>query len=249
MMDDNNLKMRTVGSVALYILSAVMLFLDWFSTQYGAIKLSLLEMKSLAQNVDGAEAAAMGSLIIAGVAILIAIVGAIGKKRSYGIAAPIATVITLLVAVWLCSEADDWLKLTAAPFLALIFAVAGLMIAPATTSVQSQSASVQSARTGGVLIAESGDYAGAEFELSDGETLVLGRDPAMCSIVFEDHNVSRQHCAIRYSAAEDKYYVTDLSSNGTFLEDGIRLQPQTETAVERGEKIYLSNQKDVFTLG
>ena len=55
---------------------------------------------------------------------------------------------------------------------------------------------------------------------------------------------------IREAAAhpEKMYYVTDLSSNGTFLEDGIRLQPQTETAVERGEKIYLSNQKDVFCL-
>lgn len=245
--NNNNLQMRTVGSIALYLLSAVMLFLDWFSAPYGMVKLSLLEMKSLAKNVDGAEAAAIGSLIITGVAILIAIVGVIGKKRSYGIAAPIAAVITLLVAVWLCSEAEGRFELTAAPFLALVFAAAGLLIAPATTSTQSVSA--QPVRTGGVLVAESGDYAGAEFELSDGETLVLGRDPAMCSIVFEDYNVSRQHCAIRYNAAENRYYVTDLSSNGTFLEDGIRLQPQTETAVERGEKVYLSNQKDVFILG
>lgn len=246
-MDNKQMKLQTAGSIALYILSAVMLFLDWFSLLLGTLQLSLLEVKDNFSFIsDSAGTYITIALILAGVAILVAIVGAVEKKRSYGIGAAVITGAMLIAALIVCSKAENGVKLTAAPFLALVFAVAGLLLTPTAASKQT---AAQPDHTGGVLIAVSGDYAGAEFGLSDGETLVLGRDPAMCSIVFEDHNISRQHCAIRYSAAEKMYYVTDLSSNGTFLEDGIRLQPQTETAVERGEKIYLSNQKDIFTLG
>lgn len=245
-MDNKKMKLQTAGSMVLYILSAVMLFLDWFSLRLGTLRLSLLEVKDNFSFIsDSAGTYITIALILAGVAILVAIVGAVEKKRIYGIGAPVITGAMLIAALIICSKAENWVKPTAAPFLALVFAVAGLFLIP---TVAPEQTAAQSGRTGGVLVAVSGDYAGAEFGLSDGETLVLGRDPAMCSIVFEDHNISRQHCAIRYSAAEKMYYVTDLSSNGTFLEDGIRLQPQTETAVERGEKIYLSNQKDVFCL-
>ena len=252
-MDDKNLKMRTMGSIALYVLSAVMLFLDWFSVATDPV--NLLEVKDFASYFSTEVSVYVTiALILAGVAILAAIIGMLGSKRSYGIGAPVVTGAMLIAALLLSAEVNaeahiNLIKLTAAPYLAFVFSAAALAVAPGSLFEQEQEDDAQAIHAGGVLIAESGEYAGAEFELSDGETLVLGRDPAMCSIVLEDRNISRQHCSIRYSAAEGKYYVTDLSSNGTFLEDGIRLQPQTEIAVERGEKVVLSNQKEIFTLG
>lgn len=245
---NNNLKIRMAGSIILYILSAVMLFLDWFTTPYGTVQLNLLKVKDYSSYFsESAGTYVTIALILAGVSILVAIVGVVEKNRIYGIGAPVVAGVMFIAALMVCSETENLLKLTAAPFLALAFAAAGLLAFPATDSTKSNG--LQSNSTGGVLIAVSGDYAGAEFKLSGGETLVIGRDPAMCSIVIEDHNISRQHCSIRFNVDDNKYYVTDLSSNGTFLEDGIRLQPQTETAIERGEKVYLSNQKESFLLG
>ena len=61
-----------------------------------------------------------------------------------------------------------------------------------------------------------GALAGAQFPL--GKMLTLGRDPALCNVVFppQTQGVSRRHCAVESRA--DGVYVMDLgSSYGTFL--------------------------------
>lgn len=252
-MNENGLKIKAAGSIVLYVLSGVMLFGDWFSISKETI--SLTEINEIASYISPeASTYVTVALILACVAILAAVIGVFCKRWVYGAGAPAITGAMLIAALVIAARINDEIRyklveLTAAPYLAFFFAAAALLVAPKLLIKQDQDGDKRINRIGGVLIAESGDYAGAEFELSDGETLVLGRDPAMCSIVLEDHNISRQHCSIRYSSADGKYYVTDLSSNGTFLEDGVRLQPQTEFAMERGERIYLSNQKDIFVLG
>lgn len=102
---------------------------------------------------------------------------------------------------------------------------------------------------GGVIKGVCGAYKGATFTIEDGETLTFGRDPAICHVVFETSNISRAHCTIRYSAAENSYYVKDTSRNGTYYADGIRMQPQREMPVTAGEKIYLDNPNEMFRLG
>lgn len=252
-MNENGLRIKAAGSIVLYILSGVMLFLDWFSISKETI--SLTEINEIASYLSPEVSTYVTvALVLACMAILAAVIGVLCKKWICGVGAPVITGAMLIAAFLIATEINDEIRyklieLTAAPCLALIFAAVALIVTPKPLIKHNQEDNKQINRIGGVLIAESGDYAGAEFELPDGETLVLGRDPAMCSIVLEDHNISRQHCSVRYSSAEGKYYVTDLSSNGTFLEDGVRLQPQTEFAMERGERIYLSNQRDIFVLG
>ena len=181
-------------------------------------------------------------------ALLAAIVGVFRGKRIWGIGMPLITVGTVIASLIATNDvktilrelfdSTDTLKLTIFPFLAVILAMAGFIVAPNSTGKKSRSA--------GALIGVGGVYAGSEFVMSDGETLILGRDPATCNIVLNDENISRQHCAVRYSAKEGKYFVTDLSKNGTFSEGGIRLQPQMETALMKGERIFLGNKKDIF---
>ena len=66
------------------------------------------------------------------------------------------------------------------------------------------------------LTGVSGALAGAQFSL--GKMLTLGRDPALCDVVFppQTAGVSRRHCAVE--ARADGVYVMDLGSScGTFL--------------------------------
>lgn len=76
-----------------------------------------------------------------------------------------------------------------------------------------------------------GEYAGKQLRLSAGATLVLGRDSEHCNLVFESQQISRIHCEIRFSAADNCYYVTDCSSyeNGT-LANG---HPMKKNVAER----------------
>ena len=99
-MDNKQMKLQTAGSIVLYILSAVMLFLDWFALPLGTLQMSLLEVKDNFSFVsDSAGIYITIALILAGVAILVAIVGAVEKKRSYGIGAAVITGAMLIAAL------------------------------------------------------------------------------------------------------------------------------------------------------
>jgi pSer/pThr/pTyr-binding forkhead associated (FHA) protein len=93
-------------------------------------------------------------------------------------------------------------------------------------------------------------YSGANFPLEVGEELIIGRDAALCHIVLNRgaEKISRQHCVIRFDTAEQMYVVTDLSSNGTYLNNGTQLSPNTPTKVPRGGGIYLATQTNQFNL-
>ena len=92
-----------------------------------------------------------------------------------------------------------------------------------------------------------GDRAGARKELLNGESIIIGRDPQVADFVVdratEGSRVSRRHCEVQYVAEHNVFYVTDLSSNGTTLEDGTKLLANVKTPIKRGTIIILP--KDV----
>ncbi len=62
-----------------------------------------------------------------------------------------------------------------------------------------------------------GPNAGAEFFMQAGKTYVLGKDPELCDIVFQDLSVSRQHARITVDESE-QVFIEDLGSrNGTLV--------------------------------
>jgi uncharacterized membrane protein YhaH (DUF805 family) len=95
-----------------------------------------------------------------------------------------------------------------------------------------------------------GMYAGTSFPLNDGEELVIGRDAALAHIVISANGekISRQHCTISFDPSGQTYLVTDYSSNGTYMNNGSRLNQRTPTRIQRGSVIYLSNQSNSFRL-
>ncbi len=62
-----------------------------------------------------------------------------------------------------------------------------------------------------------GPNAGAEFYMHKGKTYVLGKDPELCDIVFQDLSVSRQHARLAVDE-NDMVFIEDLGSrNGTLV--------------------------------
>ncbi len=75
-----------------------------------------------------------------------------------------------------------------------------------------------------VLKVIAGPNTGAEFALQKGSTYIVGKDPHLCDIVFQDLSVSRQHA--RLSADEDnRIFLEDLGSRNGVLING-ELVPQ-----------------------
>ena len=88
-----------------------------------------------------------------------------------------------------------------------------------------------------------GSMEGRQFELVDGKTYTVGKDSNLANILFDaSYNmVSRVHCTITYSAKFDKYFVIDCSSNGTFLQNGVRISKNTRTPIARGTIVKLAD--------
>lgn len=104
---------------------------------------------------------------------------------------------------------------------------------------------------GVVITGVSGIYAGVPFDVGNGKEIVLGRDPTVSNVVFDQGciNVSRRHCSIRYDQDGDRFIVTDTSKNGTFTSDHQRLIADVSTPLPRGTIICLGDQKNTFRLG
>jgi type III secretion system YscD/HrpQ family protein len=64
-----------------------------------------------------------------------------------------------------------------------------------------------------------GPNAGAEFNMQPGATYLIGKDPTLCDIVFQDLSVSRQHS--RISVDEEQHiFIEDLGSRNGILING-----------------------------
>lgn len=108
----------------------------------------------------------------------------------------------------------------------------------------------QPAQAAHTVFGLSGMYSGASFELAAGQQVCIGRDPAYCQIVISSggESVSRKHCLVRFDPAVGCFYVTDYSSNGTFLENGTRLSPNIPTPLNPGTVIILGSRANAFRL-
>lgn len=102
---------------------------------------------------------------------------------------------------------------------------------------------------GGIAFS-SGSCAGYEIPITAGEMVVIGKDPAQCSVIIDRSykKVSRVHCMVEYDAAQDLYIVTDRSTNGTNVVGGMRLQPGSASYLQRGAVLNLAGTDSIFRL-
>ncbi|MEE0419094.1 MAG: FHA domain-containing protein [Lachnospiraceae bacterium] len=98
----------------------------------------------------------------------------------------------------------------------------------------------------GSVMLLTGQYKDAVIPVRSGEEIILGRDKGQCHLIFENPHVSRVHCGIRYNPGENKYLITDYSTNGTFLKDGSRIEKNQPVKCRRGTVIVLGKSQEEF---
>lgn len=69
----------------------------------------------------------------------------------------------------------------------------------------------------------SGPNTGAEFNMHPNTTYILGKDPNLCDIVFQDLSVSRQHAELS-SSDKQQVFIEDLGSRNGVLINGELIQ-------------------------
>lgn len=120
-----------------------------------------------------------------------------------------------------------------------------------TAYTQSVSGYVQSQNITGVqknkqaigspIIEVLGDYR-RKINVPDNYTIKVGRSNRECDLVVnKDTIISRVHLLIAYERDLGKFVVTDKSSNGVFLDGGIRLQKDKSTLIDAGTVMYLAD--------
>lgn len=100
----------------------------------------------------------------------------------------------------------------------------------------------------GSVLGTCGIYSGSKLELKMNEQIMIGRDSNECNLIIVAPKVSRKHCLVQYLGSAG-YKVTDFSSNGTFMSNGVRLPKNHPTIVPAGTIIQLGNQENMFQLG
>lgn len=95
----------------------------------------------------------------------------------------------------------------------------------------------------------SGEFAGAEMEIREGEEIILGRDPSLCHLVFTDSKISRKHCGVRYNPQTNTYMVKNYSMNGTRFASGQMVSSDVFVEVVPGNIIELADGREEVVLG
>ena len=104
----------------------------------------------------------------------------------------------------------------------------------------------------GCIILLNGAMAGGRIKVAAGEKMLVGKDASVCNVVIDKtfRHASRQHCVVTYDAKENKYRVTDMSSNGTFYAlNNERLPKGRSAKVDPGTRLLLGNEECSIELG
>lgn len=97
------------------------------------------------------------------------------------------------------------------------------------------------------LVGRSGIHGNKEWLVEN--ELILGRDASVCQLVYpnSERGVSSVHCKVQ--SINGMVQVTDMgSTNGTFLDTGVRLAPHTPQMLQSGQGFYLGDKMNSFAV-
>lgn len=97
------------------------------------------------------------------------------------------------------------------------------------------------------LIGRTGVHSSAEMPVS--QEILMGRDAKVCQLVYPstERTISSVHCKLQ--VINEEVYLTDMNStNGTFLENGTKLIPQSPVRIMNGQGFYLGNSNNAFVI-
>ena len=79
--------------------------------------------------------------------------------------------------------------------------------------------------------------------------LTIGRDSSNCQIVYNQSTpgISGKHCTIYYDSSTGLFTLTDLNSSyGTFLSNGLKLNPHTPVSLKPNDSFYVGDKANVL---
>lgn len=97
------------------------------------------------------------------------------------------------------------------------------------------------------LVGYSGIYTHKEFAV-EGD-VIIGRNASVSQLVYPgtEKNISGMHCKVQNHGGN--ITLMDLgSTNGTFLQNGQRLSPNTPYTLQAGVSFYLGDRSNMFTI-
>lgn len=97
------------------------------------------------------------------------------------------------------------------------------------------------------LVGRSGIHGNKELPVES--EIIIGRDAAVCQLVYpsSERNISSVHCKV--SNINGTVQITDMgSTNGTFLDTGVRLAPHAGQVLQSGQGFYLADRNNAFAI-
>ena len=107
--------------------------------------------------------------------------------------------------------------------------------------------SVESHHAGSILCIN-GPYTGKQFILVPEQEIFIGRDGESCDIVINLPKISRKHMSVIYHKDNGCFELTDLSTNGTYVNNDIRLEKNVHYEVSSGEIVSFGDGITKFKL-
>lgn len=116
------------------------------------------------------------------------------------------------------------------------------------SNVKSSQQPVNNDRTNeAVVIGISGRFAGSTFAIDS--RVFIGRNPEKCTVCYpvDTKGISGVHCEIRKTSSG--FEIVDCgSSNGTYLGNGQKLQPNVPVVIPNGTYFYLASNEQMFQI-
>lgn len=95
----------------------------------------------------------------------------------------------------------------------------------------------------------SGMFTGRSASFYPGHCITVGRLSESNALVPSNEMIiSKQHCIIEYDTQANTFYVTDISTNGTFTQNGRRLKRNARESIAPGSILYLSREYIIIQL-
>ncbi len=264
-------------AMGLAIVSIPMFFLPLVSA-LGIADVSILHLTKFANLIgmfDEVKKAVILIGVYLGAIILLSVVGAVfdifkskGCKLVAAITKAVAMIMSIVAIILVFVKGEDMIK----PGIGLYMNAVLLLISFVLSLVAAIIMPKANAETGGPgerppmppeppigpgteilqgrIVFTSGCCAGYDIPVKPGTRIVIGKDPSQCSIIIDKSyaKVSRTHCSVEYDSYNNVYVVTDMSTNGTKIVGGPKLQRGAPSYLDKGTVINLAGTDNTFRL-
>jgi serine/threonine protein kinase len=99
------------------------------------------------------------------------------------------------------------------------------------------------------IMIEQGRGMGEKWPIPQNIDIRVGRQSGLNNVVIFDRSISREHAVIRYDSGTGVFILTDVSTNGTFTDEGVRYNRGQSVRLAPGSRFYLAKGNIMMQVG